>query len=137
MIFLRQFTYTSFDYILIPDCTPTVQLTTHDILLCFLQTVFPNFFLFSLSTSKISQLSSLTTKPSGFKSSYNCLCLCAPYLSPSQRKVLRSLPPAEYRAHLISIFSLHYCYKINHSPHQCATPSEEELGYGHNSALTL
>lgn len=111
--------------------TAILQLTTYCILLCFLPTVFPKLFLFSLSSSKIPQLPSLNTKPNGFKSSYNfllILCLCPLYLSPSQSGLLRSLPHAEHWAHLTSISPLHYCYKRNHSPCQCATLSGRGAG---------
>lgn len=100
--------------------TAIVQLATHSILL-FPSNHIPQI-VSSLSISKIHQLPSGTTKPSGFKSSYNLLltlCLCPLYLSPSQSRVLQSLPHAEYQAHLISISFLRYCYNINHSTPPC------------------
>lgn len=111
--------------------TAIVQLTTYCILLCFLPTVLPKLFLFSLSSSKIPQLPSLNTKPNVFKSSYNfllILCLCPPYLSPSQSGLLWFLPHAEHWAHLTSISSLHYFCKRDHSPCQCATLSGRGAG---------
>ena len=64
--------------------TAIVQLIICCILFYFLQTALPKLFI-SLSSSTITQFPSLTTKPTGFKSSYNfllILCLCPPLSFP-------------------------------------------------------
>lgn len=50
---------------------------------------------------------------------------------------LRSLPLREHWAHLISISSLHHCYKINHHHINLFHSWDKELDYGRRSALHL
>lgn len=49
----------------------------------------------------------------------------------------QSLPLTEHWAHLISISSFHYCYKVNHHHINLVHSWDEELDYGHRSALYL
>lgn len=111
--------------------TAIVQLTTYYILLRFLQTVFPNCSSFLCPVPR--SPNSLLSPPNPVVSSLPIIsflsCVYAPHIFPHPKAEFPSLCHMQRAlAHLISISSLHYCYKINHSPHQCATLSGRGAG---------